>query len=459
MIEKEYHDVDISGEDYIKKIIQIPIYVPKWDVDNISELIENNIVPYIGKDYSNIIENGRDIIALAVKANPRALKRFVNSFILSFEIFKRKNKEKANDEKVGYKYLIAELVKFEWKKFYDGISEANDNDLKKLNKIIRELLRKDEDSRKEKIDDWLKTGKREAGTDRPSSRNISVINEMDNVLWELISKTSSSFFNIDWNIHKQSSVVLESQSETYIESDEEETVLEDIERMLKKDPKNVNAVIDKGIALGNRGKDEEAIQAFDKVLEIEPNNVNALFNKGYSLTNLEKNEEAIHFFDKVLEINPHHFDAQFNKGYSLGELGKHNETVEAYDKALEIEPNDVNALYNKGHTLNKLGKHKEVIEVIDKALKIDPKHAFALVVKGISQSALGSKKEAIKTYDKVLKIDLNNFYAQVNKANALYDLKKYEEAIRSYDQALEINPNDQEALKFKKKSEELLGKK
>ena len=41
-----------------------------------------------------------------------------------------------------------------------------------------------------------------------------------------------------------------------------------------------------------------------KLLKIDPNHVNALNNKGLALNNLGKYEEAIDWFDKALEIDP-----------------------------------------------------------------------------------------------------------------------------------------------------------
>ena len=64
------------------------------------------------------------------------------------------------------------------------------------------------------------------------------------------------------------------------------------------------ALDNKGLALYNLGKYEEAIEWYDKVLKIDPNDVNALNNKGLALNNLGKYQEAIEWYDKALEIDP-----------------------------------------------------------------------------------------------------------------------------------------------------------
>ena len=62
-------------------------------------------------------------------------------------------------------------------------------------------------------------------------------------------------------------------------------------------------------------------------------------NKGLALHNLGKYDEAIKYCDKAIEINPNFAWAWINKGNALFELGKYDEAVKCYDKAIEIDPN------------------------------------------------------------------------------------------------------------------------
>ena len=59
------------------------------------------------------------------------------------------------------------------------------------------------------------------------------------------------------------------------------------------------------------------MKAFDKAIEINPQNSNAWNNKGVALGNLNKYDEAMKAFDKAIEINPQDSDAWNNKGVAL----------------------------------------------------------------------------------------------------------------------------------------------
>src|SRR5690348_194625 len=129
---------------------------------------------------------------------------------------------------------------------------------------------------------------------------------------------------------------------------------------------------------------DEAIECYDKALEIDPKDADALNNKGLALNKLGKYKEAIEYYDKASEIDPKYVLAFNNIGSALCDLKKYKEAIESFDKALEIDPKHAMAWYNKGTALCNLKKYKEAIEYFDKALEIDPKDANALNNKGIA---------------------------------------------------------------------------
>ena len=56
---------------------------------------------------------------------------------------------------------------------------------------------------------------------------------------------------------------------------------------------------------------------FDKVLAIDPKNIDTLINKGIALAALQKYNEAVKYYDKVLAINPNATSAIDGKRLSL----------------------------------------------------------------------------------------------------------------------------------------------
>ena len=89
---------------------------------------------------------------------------------------------------------------------------------------------------------------------------------------------------------------------------------------------------ERGIALGNLGRYEEALEAFNKALEINPEDESDLLWKGFVLLSLNKHEETVEAFSKALEINPKNDYALSRKGIALANLGRYEEALEALNK-------------------------------------------------------------------------------------------------------------------------------
>ncbi|WP_321416509.1 tetratricopeptide repeat protein [uncultured Methanomethylovorans sp.] len=220
----------------------------------------------------------------------------------------------------------------------------------------------------------------------------------------------------------------------------DEKKIEYFNRSLDANPQNADAWYNKGNALYDLGRKEEAIKCYDKALEINPKKDAAWYNKGVVLYDLGRKEEAIKCYDKALEINPKKDAAWYNKGVVLDGLGRKEEAIKCYDKALEINPKKDAAWYNKGVVLSALGRKEEAIKCYDKALEINPKKDAAWYNKGVVLYDLGRKEEAIKCYDKALEINPKDDSAWYGKGYVLDGLGRKEEAIKCYDKALEINP-------------------
>jgi tetratricopeptide (TPR) repeat protein len=92
---------------------------------------------------------------------------------------------------------------------------------------------------------------------------------------------------------------------------------------------------------------ENDIKIQDEVLRINPQNSTALIEKGLALDILNRHDEAITVYEKAIQINPQDSEAWTDKGNTLDALGKYDEAIQAYDKAIEINPLDSDAWYNK----------------------------------------------------------------------------------------------------------------
>ena len=109
----------------------------------------------------------------------------------------------------------------------------------------------------------------------------------------------------------------------------------------------------------------------DNSTELSPMDSEYWFNKGEALFDQSKYDEAVECFTKAIELNPYVAEYWNKKGNSLRRLGKYAGALECYDKAVNLEPNRPLYWNNKGWALHDLGRYAEAIKCFDEAIKLE----------------------------------------------------------------------------------------
>lgn len=118
LISTEYKESGVKGEHYIRKIIQIPINVPQWNNLDVKDIILNLLNrDKIDPKYSAILRENLELISFVVEPSPREVKRFINNFIISYEVLYSHNPSMEQKE-----LLVTHALKFRWNSFYKAFS-------------------------------------------------------------------------------------------------------------------------------------------------------------------------------------------------------------------------------------------------------------------------------------------------------------------------------------------------
>lgn len=165
-----------------------------------------------------------------------------------------------------------------------------------------------------------------------------------------------------------------------LESQNNEQAIAFFDEVLKKDPENVRALADKGIALARQGKINDAKQLFDFAIKSSEKkgsvDYRAVVNAGIILSIFGNSDEAITYFDRVInnadKVPQDALVASYvNKGVTLFEKGQYKESIVYFDKALEIEPTRLGAIINKANALQELQQYSEALKYFEQAYKVD----------------------------------------------------------------------------------------
>ena len=209
LISQAYKATGLKGEDYIKKIIQIPIKVPTWSDENIIDLIENKISPNLNEEYTRFLRENSAMVAKVVEYNPRQLKRFINNVIIAFETFA--SKENATLIKFDEIFLV-KIIRKEWPDFYDMFVSQKD-----FREVIRWLVNQPKEFRK--YFKYLKTPTEEMPIEQKTKRtdllnklsektggrvntfHIDILSDFTQENWDFLANVRETLFGIDdWKV-------------------------------------------------------------------------------------------------------------------------------------------------------------------------------------------------------------------------------------------------------------------
>ena len=118
-------------------------------------------------------------------------------------------------------------------------------------------------------------------------------------------------------------------------------------------------------------------RTYDRALALKPDFTEVLNNRGTALKDLKRYEEALASYDRALAIKPGYAEAFYNRGLALQYLHRHQEALASYDRALALKPEYADALYNRGVALQHLRRHEEACRDLERALELKPDLPFA----------------------------------------------------------------------------------
>jgi tetratricopeptide (TPR) repeat protein len=130
----------------------------------------------------------------------------------------------------------------------------------------------------------------------------------------------------------------------------------------------------RGNALRDLGRFEEAVASYDQAVKFKPDYHVVWNNRGNVLRDLGRFEEAVASYDEAVKIKSDKHEAWDNRGYALHKQGKLPDAIKSYDKALEIKSDSANAWYNRAYAYGDLGDVDKAIENLQTAINLDAKY-------------------------------------------------------------------------------------
>jgi tetratricopeptide (TPR) repeat protein len=183
-----------------------------------------------------------------------------------------------------------------------------------------------------------------------------------------------------------------------------EEAIQIFKRLLRFDPKLVEAWYQLGISYASAGQYPQAVDAYRLTLERNPNCGQCHCALSLALRETRHAPESLSEARNCLRLIPDYAGAWNLIGNVQLDLGEPREALRAYQKAVELKPAYVNARYNLALTLETLGRHKDAEGQLQEVLRQQPGMLDGWMALGNGQLKQHKNQDALLSFKRALKI-------------------------------------------------------
>jgi tetratricopeptide (TPR) repeat protein len=190
---------------------------------------------------------------------------------------------------------------------------------------------------------------------------------------------------------------------------------------------------DKGLALFDRGKHEEAVREYEAAVRLHPALAAAHNNMGGALFALARYGEAAAAFRRATEIEPRYGRAHLNLAFVHAKLGREREAGEALRSATRAFIETCEELYGQGHL-------EEAEESFAALLGVDPNYCPALLRLGMVRNAARRYGEAVEVLARHASLRPDSAEGLERLAEALHGENRHADAAAQAERATILAP-------------------
>jgi tetratricopeptide (TPR) repeat protein len=213
-----------------------------------------------------------------------------------------------------------------------------------------------------------------------------------------------------------------------------------ISKAISINPKVASPYYNRGNALKELGRLEEALVSYDEAIALEPNFAEAYSNRGSALKELGRFEEALVSCDRAIALNPSFAECHYNRGNALKELKRFEEALASYNKAITLKPDFAEVYSNRGNALKELNRLEEALASYNRAITLKPDFED-YCNRGITLKELNRFEAALASCDKAIGLRPDFAEAHYNRGIVLKGLGRLEEALLSYEKSIALKPD------------------
>lgn len=206
-------------------------------------------------------------------------------------------------------------------------------------------------------------------------------------------------------------------------------------------PSSFAGWFNRGVALTELKRRNEALDALEHAIPLAPNNVLAWARRGAVLADLKRFEEARVSLEKARTLDPKRAATWFSLGRTYLAMQRYTDAFKAFDETTKLEPKNVAAWVELGATLHVQRRDKDALQSLDRAVALAPDNALAWARRGVVLADLKRPDDAIAAVERAVQLDPQNALVWECKGSVLKHCERTKEAIIAFERALALDQN------------------
>lgn len=243
----------------------------------------------------------------------------------------------------------------------------------------------------------------------------------------------------------------------YIQADNWDDALGQLERAVEAHPKNAEAHFLLGRAYGHYGRFEDMNQEFRTSLALSDKFIREItaerekqwiqqYNVATQAIKEDRYESAAEALDRAILIDSTRYEAHKKLAFTYLKLDEPEKALQLYQELADRDPSDVDLLMSIGNLYYSQEQFDKVVPVLEKVLSIEPNYRDALANLALCYDALGETNKAEVAFGKAIDANPEDKDLVFLFAVHRYNRKQYTEAIQLFEQVLTMSPDDFESI-------------
>jgi tetratricopeptide (TPR) repeat protein len=198
--------------------------------------------------------------------------------------------------------------------------------------------------------------------------------------------------------------------------------------------------VNRGVAMLNSDRFDEAIADFSKARELDPKNIWSIANRALSYVWKSDYAAAITDMDAAAAIDPKNPVLWRARGVMAERKNNWVEAVAAYGKSLEGEPRNSFTLAHRAMAQRAAGNEDAALEDAAASLALNPREVDMYLLRANIFRGKGDSASGLKEAAALETAGADMSYAQVAAGNIYDSFGKWDAALKAYDRAIAIKP-------------------